>query len=240
MKIKPLAFLPLGDSAVIIQLGNAINLSVHRQVQSAVQYLEDHPFPGFIECVPSYTTISVHYDLLGIRGMEGCSSIFDSVCRQIEEVLNKVEIQKEVVPVIVDIPVCYGGEHGPDLEAVASFHNLTPKQVIDIHSGQDYLVYALGFAPGFPYIGGVSEQIATPRLTTPRIKVPAGSVGIAGNQTGIYPIETPGGWQIIGCTPLALFQPEQQPPTLLQGGQYIRFRPINKAQFDLLKGGGDL
>lgn len=235
--ITPLAMLPLGDSAILIQLGDAINSTVHRQVQATAQYIDKHPFPGFIECVPSFTTVSVHYDLLNLQKSDERITAFEYVSVLLNERLDKVELQIDIEPIIIEIPVCYGGEFGPDLEAVAAVNGLKPKQVIEIHSGQDYLIYAIGFAPGFPYVGGVPDAIASPRKTTPRFKVPAGSVGIAGNQTGIYPIESPGGWQIIGRTPLSLFQPEQHPPTLLEGGQYIRFRPIEKVEFDLLKGG---
>lgn len=235
--ITPIAFLPLGDSAVLIHFGEEINLSVHRQVHAVCRYIDEHPFPGFIESIPSFTTVSVYYDLLEIQKTKECSTVFDDVCMLIQDRLNKIELQEEQNPVVIEIPVCYGGEFGPDLETVASLNNLTPKQVIEVHSGQDYLIYALGFAPGFPYVGGISEQIAAPRKTTPRLKISAGSIGIAGNQTGIYPIETPGGWQIIGRTPLTLFRPEQQPPTLLEGGQYIRFKQISEAEYDLLEGG---
>ncbi|UNK16418.1 5-oxoprolinase subunit PxpB [Paenibacillus sp. N3/727] len=235
--IKPLAMLPLGDSAVLIQLGQVISESVHRQVHAAVQYIENHPFPGYIECIPSFTTVSIHYDLLKLPRRDGASSSFEVVCTLLNELLSEIELQEERGPVVVDIPVCYEEEYGPDLEVVATINGLTPEEVIHIHTGQDYLIYALGFTPGFPYVGGVSEQISAPRKSTPRLKVPSGSVGIAGNQTGIYPIETPGGWQIIGRTPLALFLPEQYPPTLLEGGQYIRFRKIDREEFAFLKGG---
>ncbi|SMF83206.1 inhibitor of KinA [Paenibacillus uliginis N3/975] len=235
--IKPLAMLPLGDSAVLIELGQVISESVHRQVHAASQYIENHPFPGYIECIPSFTTVSIHYDLLKLPRRDGVSSSFEVVCSLLNELLSEIEIQEERSPVVVDIPVCYEEEYGPDLEVVATINELTPEEVIHIHTGQDYLIYALGFTPGFPYVGGVSEQISAPRKSTPRLKVPSGSVGIAGNQTGIYPIETPGGWQIIGRTPLALFLPEQYPPTLLEGGQYIRFRRIDREEFSFLRGG---
>lgn len=175
--------------------------------------------------------------MLKLPRRDGVSSSFEVVCSLLNELLSEIEIQEERSPVVVDIPVCYEEEYGPDLEVVATINELTPEEVIHIHTGQDYLIYALGFTPGFPYVGGVSEQISAPRKSTPRLKVPSGSVGIAGNQTGIYPIETPGGWQIIGRTPLALFLPEQYPPTLLEGGQYIRFRRIDREEFSFLRGG---
>jgi KipI family sensor histidine kinase inhibitor len=125
----------------------------------------------------------------------------------------------------VEIPVQYGGDHGPDLQAVAQAHGLTPEDVIRIHSQRDYLVYMMGFTPGFPYLGEMDPQLATPRLSTPRSRVPAGSVGIAGEQTGIYPVDSPGGWRIIGWTAQRLFDPDRQPPFLLAPGDVVRFVP---------------
>ena len=135
----------------------------------------------------------------------------------------------------VEIPVCYGGDYGPDLEFVAQHNSLTEEKVVAIHSAADYLVYMIGFAPGFPYLGGMSEQIAAPRRESPRLQIPAGSVGIAGAQTGVYPIETPGGWQLIGRTPLELFRPTEDPPTRLRAGDIVRFRPITSEEFDRLR-----
>ena len=238
--ISPLAMFPLGDSAVLIKLGDVINKPVHLKVQAVAQFVQDHPFPGFTECIPSFTTVSIHYDLLQVREVEESGSPFDYVCTLLNEYLNQIEQLENSAPVVMDIPVCYGGDYGPDLDDVAAMNKLTPEQVIEIHCGQAYLIHALGFAPGFPYLGGMSERIAVPRRSTPRLMVPSGSVGIAGNQTGIYPIESPGGWQIIGRTPLALFRPEHHPPTLLEGGQYIRFRQIDQAEYELILKGGDL
>lgn len=131
----------------------------------------------------------------------------------------------------VVIPVCYGGEFGPDLEEVARFHGMTEDEVIAIHAQGRYRVYMIGFAPGFAYLGGLSPEIATPRRATPRTHVPAGSVGIAGNQTGVYPLATPGGWQIIGRTPLALFRPHHEEPSLLRAGDIVQFCPITEEQY---------
>ena len=133
--------------------------------------------------------------------------------------------------------MCYGGEYGPDLEEVARHNGLSVDEVIALHSGGEYLVYMIGFAPGFPYLGGMSERIAMPRRSSPRAQIPVGSVGIAGMQTGVYPIETPGGWQLIGRTPLALFRPEENPPSLLQAGNKVRFRPISADEFAAWKEG---
>lgn len=143
---------------------------------------------------------------------------------ELENNLDKVEIPQ---PRIIEIPTLYGGDYGPDLPYVAEHNGITTEDVIKIHCSVDYLIYMLGFTPGFPYLGGMSEKIAAPRLSVPRTKIPAGSVGIAGKQTGIYPIESPGGWQLIGRTPLKLYDPKRQPPIVLQAGDYIRFVPIS-------------
>ncbi|OOC61997.1 5-oxoprolinase subunit PxpB [Paenibacillus ihbetae] len=228
---------PLGDAAVLVQLGDGISDAVHQRVVDFTQRVERNPFRGFIECVPSFTTVSIYYDPLTVQKPDDSNSTFDVVCSLLQERFKADEEDgnPRSIQEVVDIPVCYGGDYGPDLEIVAEHNGITADEVIRLHSGQDYLVYAIGFAPGFPYIGGVPERIAAPRKPTPRPRIPAGSVGIAGTQTGIYPIETPGGWQIIGRTPLALFRPDRQPPTLLQGGQYIRFRPIDRAEYDRLR-----
>jgi inhibitor of KinA len=155
--------------------------------------------------------------------------------RKIERGLSYGEVPKHRR---VEIPTSYGGEFGPDLDFVASHNGLTSEEVIRIHSSQDYLVYMLGFTPGFPYLGGDLGKIATPRLGKPRMKVPAGSVGIAENQTGIYPIESPGGWRIIGRTPLKLFTPLQPPYFLLAAGDMVRFAPINQGQYAHLQSHG--
>ena len=135
----------------------------------------------------------------------------------------------------IEIPVCYGGEFGPDLSVVAESNGLTEEEVIHIHSNGTYIVYMIGFAPGFPYIGGMPSEIATPRKSSPRLKIPSRSVGIAGSQTGIYPIETPGGWQLIGSTPLKLFSIHHNPPTLLQAGDHVRFKPISYEEYRYLE-----
>ncbi|GAB6931198.1 5-oxoprolinase subunit PxpB [Paenibacillus sp. JCM 10914] len=235
---KSYSFYPLGDSAVLVQLAEKVSLSVHRQIIRLVRQLAQYPFPGFIECIPSYTTVAVYYDLEQVGPAEGFDTRYAYICSLLEPLLEQDDSEK-MMPgnsaEIIDVPVCYGQEFGPDLGYVADWNKLSVEDVIRIHTEQDYLIYAIGFAPGFPYMGGMSELIATPRKETPRLQVASGSVGIAGTQTGIYPIETPGGWQIIGRTPLSLFRTDHRPPTLLQGGQYIRFRSIGRAEYERLK-----
>lgn len=229
---------PLGDSAAAVILGAAISPQIHHRVRALCSYLEHHPFTGLTELVPSFTSVAVYYDGLAVlKAYPGYIRPgeeyypFPLVAALLEEILNLVQDEASSQPRTVRIPVYYGGEAGPDLEFVAGHNRLSPQEVIGIHSSADYLVYMLGFAPGFPYLGGLPASISTPRRPSPRLAIPAGSVGIAGDQTGVYPLETPGGWQLIGRTPLALFKPGAIPPTLLQAGDTVRFYPISRHEF---------
>ena len=227
---------PAGDAAIVIRYGNEIEYSVHRKVQMLSNYLTQNSFKGFIECIPSYTSLTVFYDPLLVEKSHAYKvgqivSPYKTVRSIIEDILSNLKDEEAKAHRTVEIPVCYGGECGPDLEFVAKQNNLTTDEVISLHSGGEYLVYMLGFAPGFPFLGGMSEKIATPRRSTPRTSIPAGSVGIAGKQTGVYPISTPGGWQLIGQTPLSLFLSEKEPPSLLQAGDIVKFYPISYNDF---------
>lgn len=240
-------FQPLGEQAVVVQFGTAMSLEAYQEVQRASAILDKQPLPGMVEYIPAYTTITIFYNPVElyewyrrhapIEREQPADSLYDVCCGLIRDRLGQAEHVREAVGRIVDVPVCYGGELGPDLGEVARLNQLTEQEVIEIHAGGDYLVYMIGFAPGFPYIGGMSERIAAPRRKSPRLSIPAGSVGIAGKQTGIYPMETPGGWQIIGRTPLRLFRPEDNPPSLLQAGDRIRFFPISFDEFRAYKEG---
>jgi len=214
--------LPAGDEGLLIEFGNEIHLDTHHRVYAMARALEEAAIRGVEEIIPSYRSLLVPYDplVISFKGLK------DQV-KSIEKDLSHTEIPEHRR---VEIPTLYGGEFGSDLDFVATHHGLTPEEVIRIHCSQGYLVYMLGFTPGFPYLGGNLEEIATPRLKTPRIKVPAGSVGIAENQTGIYPIESPGGWRIIGRTPCKLFNPLRPPHFLLAAGDMVRFIPIDEKQ----------
>ncbi|EIJ82214.1 KipI [Bacillus methanolicus PB1] len=219
---------PLGDNAVIIELGEDINIETQQIIKMIASLLDNNPPEWMIEYIPAFTTATIFYDPFKITNLLNNEILpYDYVCGQLQQLLAGLKADKTIKPRVVKIPVCYGGEFGPDLEYVASFNGLTTEEVINIHSSGDYLVYMIGFAPGFPYIGGMSEKIATPRRETPRLKIPSGSVGIAGKQTGVYTIETPGGWQLIGRTPLKLFRPDEEPPSLLMTGDKIKFVPIS-------------
>ncbi|WP_394221683.1 5-oxoprolinase subunit PxpB [Priestia aryabhattai] len=228
---------PLGDSALVITFGDSIQYDIHKQIKTCKDSIELNPFPGFVECVPAFTNLTIFYNPLEVvaavkkKEKKEFVSPFETVSSIIQRKIENEQTEKELNHRTVSIPVCYGGEYGPDLEYVARHHNLTTEEVISIHSEGEYLAYMIGFAPGFPFLGGLSERIATPRRPSPRTSIPAGSVGIAGMQTGVYPISTPGGWQLIGQTSIKLFLPEQNPPSLLQAGDIIKFEPISKEEY---------
>lgn len=232
----------LGERALLITLGNEINEELHQQVVSLLEKLEQERIAGVVEYVPAYCSIVVHYDPVAIwtyqQRVEHQPAILPSqwLIGKLEAIIKqcsyepKVRIQANRR--IVEIPICYGGEFGPDLKEVARYNDLSVEEVIKIHSQPTYLVHMLGFAPGFPYLGGMNPAIVMPRKAIPRAVIEAGSVGIAGGQTGIYPIRTPGGWRIIGRTPLKLFHPEYEVPTLIKPGDRIKFIPITEQQFN--------
>lgn len=212
-----------GDSAISVEFGNVISEDISMKVLSLNNILESQPFDGILETIPSYRSLLLEYNPEIIN--------FHSLSTLLKSLMSNLENQCDSLREIIEIPVLYGDEFGQDIETVATVNNKLVDEVIKIHSSKLYLIYMLGFTPGFPYLGGVSDEIATPRLTTPRLSIPEGSVGIAGTQTGIYPITSPGGWQIIGRTPLRLYDEKIESPILLKAGQYIRFVPITKEEF---------
>ncbi len=222
---------PLADNGIIIDLGTGIQETTMQKIQTITACLDERSYPWMIEYVPAFTTITIYYDPLTAIANQPGTLPYDVVLNQINTLLIKLSNSPLVQPSVISIPVCYGGDLGPDLPFVALYNGLSTQEVIEIHSKAEYLVYMIGFAPGFPYIGGMSEKINVPRKNTPRLKIPSGSVGIAGSQTGIYPIETPGGWQLIGRTPLNLFTPSKKSPSLLQAGDKIKFTPISLNEF---------
>ena len=222
---------PLGDAAIVLQFGESIDPATHRAIQAVGAYLAGHPFGGLREVVPAFTTLTVYYDPW-LVSEHGQHSPYEKVAETLRQLLPKAQATAAATEsVVTEIPVCYGGEFGPDLDFVAQHAGLTPAEVIARHAAPDYLVHMIGFAPGFPYLGGLDARLATPRRAQPRPLVPAGTVGIAGPQTGIYSLPTPGGWQLIGRTPLRLFNPEWDAPSRLRAGQRLRFVPIGAAEF---------
>ncbi|WP_174612933.1 5-oxoprolinase subunit PxpB [Virgibacillus ihumii] len=222
---------PLGDKAIVMEFGEDMSDEIQKQIRTVSACLDDHPLTGMVEYIPAYTTITIFYNVMEVLRNSTGTNAYHMMLGEIEKMVSRLPENPDTESNIVEIPVCYGGEFGPDLEVVAHENNLTEQEVIDIHVNGDYTVYMIGFAPGFPFIGGMSKQIATPRKDSPRLHIPAGSVGIAGSQTGVYPIETPGGWQLIGRTPVKLFRPDEEVPILLKAGDSIRFFPISEEQY---------
>src|SRR5438105_1640976 len=196
---------PLGDRALLIHLGDTIDESTHRLVRAVSARLASRPVPGTIELVPAFASVAIHYDPAGVPNEHAEGSPYARFAAAVEAALIGLTDEALPPPRTVAIPVCYGGDYGPDLDQVARQHGLSADDVVRLHTGATYRVYMLGFAPGFAYLGGLPEALATPRRAEPRTVVPAGSVGIGGSQTGIYPLASPGGWQLIGRTPVRLF-----------------------------------
>jgi len=231
-------FKPLGDQAIFIHFGDEISLSIYTKINALIKLLTAQPFEGMQELVPGYTNLCVYYDAFTVyqsKSFQTDGAPYDKVLHYVQQ-LTKLLTEDTFTPDrIIEIPVLYGGAFGPDLTYVAQTHDMSEEQVIQLHTESECVVYMLGFAPGFAFMGGMNEKLATPRRDVPRLSIPAGSVGIAGKQTGIYPFETPGGWQIIGRTPLPLFLPKHHPPTLLQAGDTVKFKAISEKEFHQLQ-----
>jgi KipI family sensor histidine kinase inhibitor len=224
--LQALRLLPAGDSAIVVEYGEGIDVRVNARVRHLQRALDAGAHDGVVETVPTYRSLMVHYDPV-VLSREALEALIVSTARRLPD-----EIQEAVRT--VEIPVLYGGEAGPDLAEVAALAGLDEQAVVDLHAGSDYVVFMLGFMPGFPYLGGLPARIATPRLATPRTMVPGGSVGIAGAQTGIYPTDSPGGWRLIGRTPVRLFNARCSPPALLEAGDHVRFVPVAREHFDAI------
>ncbi|MDI1250000.1 MAG: 5-oxoprolinase subunit PxpB [Lacunisphaera sp.] len=225
-------FTPLGDNALMLEVGDVIDEPTHRRVQDAWRVLAAAPLPGVIELVPAYTTVTLFYNpALAVQVGAPEDDIFEWLVAQVKERLKHPPKMEKAKGRTVEIPVCYGGEFGPDLGLVAKQAKLSPEEVVQRHAKPEYLVYLVGFAPGFPYLGGLPKELETPRHAKPRMVVPPGSVGIGGAQTGIYPLATPGGWNLIGRTPEKIFRPAEHPPVLLRAGDRVRFTAISPEEF---------
>jgi KipI family sensor histidine kinase inhibitor len=245
---QPVSFTPLGDSAVTVSVGARVDPWVNDRVRSFADMVAAISFPGYVEAVAGYHTATVYYDAFRLfRGLDRLEGLFpgldagrpeslqDFVCALLRHMWEKLDDGQPGESRLVEIPVLYGGEYGPDLEEASKSCGLEPEEYASIHSSAEYRVYMVGFVPGFPYLGGMPKEIAVPRKDTPRVSVPAGSVAVGGGQTGIYPLEVPGGWNVIGRTSLRLFRPEDSEPSLLRSGDRVRFVP--KAAADAQKYG---
>lgn len=214
-----------GEQGVVVDFGAVIDPGVNARVHRLAQLISAR-LPGeILELVPTYRSLMIYFDPLRVSR--------DALTEKIRLLLDcdAESGDRGETATVVGIPVCYGGEFGPDLEFVASHNKLSVQEVVEIHTSRPYQVYMLGFTPGFPYLGGMSDRIAAPRLAQPRVVIPAGSIGIAGSQTGIYPIQSPGGWQLIGRTPLQIFNPDAADPFLFAAGNYLRFTAIDAGTF---------
>jgi KipI family sensor histidine kinase inhibitor len=215
-----------GDSALVVEFGNSIDMEINACVQSLRKEIERRPFRGFIETVPTYRSLLISFNpLLVPDGLE------ETVSRMAESAENSKKAGSGEKKILT-VPTCYEGIFAPDIEKVALNAGISIEEVVRRHSGQDCYCYMLGFVPGYSYLGGMDPSLETPRLKEPREKIPAGSVAIGGKQTGIYPIESPGGWNLIGKTPLRLFDSARTPAIFLEAGMWVRFVPISAAEFE--------
>lgn len=214
---------PMGDRALLVQFGRRIDPEVSRRVRALLHGLSQIRPAGIVDLLPGYLNLAIVYDPL-VVSFSGLKTCLNKLLAE----LSHVEIPE---PKTIRIPVVYGGEYGPDIEFVAEYNGISPAEVIESHAEVAYEVYMIGFTPGFPYMGEIAATIAAPRRSSPRTRVPRGSVGIAQRQTGIYPVESPGGWQIIGRTPLVLFDPWDQPPGLLEIGDRVIFYAIDSQEY---------
>jgi KipI family sensor histidine kinase inhibitor len=227
-------FLVAGDAALVVEFGDAIDPAINRRVRGLFLAADSARLAGVRDLVPTYRSLLVCYDPL--------ATTFGALREGLSALEARLDDTPLPPPRVVEIPTAYGGAFGPDLGFVASHNGITEDEVVAVHTGTDYLVYMMGFSPGFTYLGGMSDRIAAPRLETPRTAIPAGSVGIAQTQTGIYPVESPGGWRLIGRTPISLFDPSRHPPVVVDAGDYIRFDAVTPGEYasilDAVRQGG--
>lgn len=215
-----------GDSALLVQFRDEISPEINTEVRCLDYALNKMNIKGIVETVPAYCSLLIIFDPLALD--------VELLKRNITDIAKNFKLSALPQPTVITIPVCYGDSFGPDLDFVCQYTHLAKEEVIALHSERNYLIYMLGFLPGFPYLGGIDKRLAVPRLDTPRISVRSGSVGIANNQTGIYPVESPGGWRIIGRTPLNIYDPLRNPPVLFDAGNYLRFKPITHQEYETI------
>jgi KipI family sensor histidine kinase inhibitor len=218
-------YLPAGDAALVVEFGDSVDCGLNARVLAAAAAIRAAALPGVVEVVPTFRSLMVHLDPL-VTDPAALATAIGGVAFE--------EGRKTGTGRTVHIPVLYGGEAGPDLEALAAECGLTPDEVVRRHAGTRFHAYMLGFLPGFAYLGDLPTELRVPRLSEPRLRVPVGSVGIAGELTAVYPSESPGGWRLIGRTPLPLFDPAREQPSLLQPGDHVRFDAVDAEQFEAI------
>ncbi len=217
-------FLPAGDLALSVELGDDISVDVNTRVRALEFLIEQKALPGVVETVPTYRALQVYYDPTVVG--------YEALCRALAPLVEQAGATAMPPAREVELPCCYGDELGPDLDVAARRLELSPEELVRLHAGAEYLVYFIGFTPGLPYMTGAPARLTIPRLDTPRVKVPAGSVGIGGIQCCVYSVESPGGFWLLGRTPLRLYDPDAAEPILLRPGDRVRFRRVNRAEFD--------
>ncbi len=222
---------PLGDSALTLDFGNSITESINKEVISLFHSLQQQPFKGMIEVVPAYSSLTIYYDVIGLRNsIPNNISVYDWMREKLENFISTTVLSNESNGEKIKIPVCYDDEYGTDMNVVSEKTGLNKEEIIHLHTGKSYRVFMLGFLPGFPYMGKTDKKIFVSRKNDPAMVV-AGSVGIAGRQTGIYPMNSPGGWNIIGRTALKLFDPGKKDITLIKPGDTVEFFSISKEEY---------
>jgi inhibitor of KinA len=231
----PVTILPLGDHAITILFGDTIDEDINQQALSFFNCVKQRRITGVKDIIPAYTSVTVVYDIMMIQKKDNTVSAFDYMQHEIEKALQHADENKTETEKIIRIPVCYDVSLGIDLKEMADQKSLSIEEIVQLHSSATYRVYMIGFMPGFPYMGKVNAKIATPRKSAPRKKVVAGSVGIADFQTGVYPFDSPGGWNIVGQTPMMMFNTHYIEPCLLKPGDKVNFVPISLQEFYQLK-----
>lgn len=225
--MEQIRFLVAGDRAMVVEFGKEISEDINKKVKVLYEALKVNKVDGIIETVPTFRSLLIYYDPVTITYKK---------LKKLIEKLHKLNTNTYANKKrILEVPVLYGEGFDLDMERVSSYTGLMKEEIIERHSSKDYLIYMLGFLPGFSYLGGLDTSLITPRLDNPRVKIPAGSVGIGGEQTGIYPLDSPGGWNIIGMTPIKLYDPNRAEPTLFKAGDYIRFKPITSDEYSYIK-----